>query len=170
MRRADTKYEAAHGEQTGGHPLLEVIARVIVTVEPDWRRVKPCDTDPATSTRIRKHVDVADGRLRLPAPRRSNPSMLYARADQVELEAPLARVAAMSRLRKAESARENAALAAARKRLGRLAALNASSSRRIDRIAKSLGIDLTAHDEHACPCSRERFVHTMPTIMYGKDL
>lgn len=47
--------------------------------------------------------------------------------------------------------------------------MSASISRRIDRLAKSIGIDFAAHDEHACPCDHERFVPTMPTIMYGED-
>lgn len=47
--------------------------------------------------------------------------------------------------------------------------MSASISRRIDRLAKSLGIDFAVHDEHACPCARERFVPTMPTIIYGED-
>lgn len=119
LRRVAAKYEAAHGERSGGNPLLEMITRVIVTMEPDWRLVEPCDTDAATYARIRERVDVADGRVRLPAPRRSNPSMLYARADPAQLEATRARVVAMSREWEAESAREIAALAAARRRLGR---------------------------------------------------
>ena len=119
LRRVAAKYEAAHGEQRGGYPLLEVITRLIVTMEPDWRLVEPCDTDPATYARIRERVDVADGRVRLPGPRRSNPSMLYARADPAKLEATHARVVAMSRVWEEESDREQAALAAARERLGR---------------------------------------------------
>lgn len=118
LRRIAARYEATHGEQRDDNPLLEMITRVIVTMQPDWRLVEPCDTDWATYARIRERVDVADGRARLPAPRRSNPSMLCARADPAQLEATRARVVAMSREWEAESAQENAALAAARKRLG----------------------------------------------------
>jgi hypothetical protein len=119
LRRVAAKYEAAHGEQRGGYPLLETITRLIVTMEPDWRLVESCDTDPATYARIRERVDVADGRVRLPAPRRSNRAMLYARADPAKLEATRARLVAMSREWEEESACENAALAAARQRIGR---------------------------------------------------
>jgi hypothetical protein len=47
--------------------------------------------------------------------------------------------------------------------------MSASIQRRIDRLAKSCGIDFAAFDEAACPCARERFVPTMPTIIYGED-
>ncbi len=47
--------------------------------------------------------------------------------------------------------------------------MSASIQRRIDRLAKSLGIDFAAFDESACPCTRERFVPAVPTIMYGED-
>jgi hypothetical protein len=47
--------------------------------------------------------------------------------------------------------------------------MSASIQRRIDRLAKSCGIDFAAFDEPACPCARERFVPAMPTIMYGED-
>ncbi len=119
LRQVAAKYEAAYGERRGGNPLLESITRLIVSMEPDLRLVEPCDTDPATYARIRERVDVADGRVRLPAPRRSNPAMLYARVDPAKLEATRARLVAMSREWEEESVRENAAIAAARQRIGR---------------------------------------------------
>ena len=47
--------------------------------------------------------------------------------------------------------------------------MSASIQRRIDRLAKSCGIDFAAFDASACPCTRERFVPAVLTIMYGED-
>jgi hypothetical protein len=119
LNRVSRRFDARHNDNARGYPLLELLTRWVVANQPDLRLVEPCDTDSATYGRIRERVDVADGRVRLPAPRRSNPAMLYARADPAKLEATRARLVAMSREWEEESVRENAAIAAARQRIGR---------------------------------------------------